>query len=181
MQPDAIEDSSPRQRNLVQGAMWRSQGRLLYGVFAYPLFVGGMAASFWQPNSLATELLLLIGLSFPIVLGEWRVRRMGFRVSDEGIELVRALNCNRVQWAEIESFVAVGRGFYGNQQIWLRRRGRGKLPLPTVHLHKNTWPLPNGGSGLVWAGGRAADAFGFLEGQLAIRKAAPPETGRGRR
>jgi hypothetical protein len=179
VQEAATKSTMPRHEDLIQDARWRWGGRAIYGFFVYPAFLGAMTASLWQPNSLATECGLFAGFALPIVLGEWRVRRMGFRVCDEGMELVRALNCSKVRWEDIDGFTAIRRGIYGNRKVWLTRRGRGKLPVPTVFVMKVTWPLPKGEPGLRWPGGGTNDALDFLERQLAMHKVVSPPAGPG--
>jgi hypothetical protein len=152
----------------------------------YPLLILALA------GSISTGILWHVGLALllfgpPIAICEWRITRMGFRITDEAIELVRPLNRTRIGWDDIERFDLIappGLVDYGNRRIAIKRRRHGFIPrsrmqIPTVWITAATrprfWPL--GGPNAVTAstGERVADVIGFLKDQLASRSTESPK------
>jgi hypothetical protein len=166
--PAATSDR-PTHTDLIRGTDWPPRARFLYGFFAYPLTALIVGGSLFRGNPAVTELALIAVCLLIILICEWRLRRMGFRVDPGGIELVRALNTTRVAWGQIECFRAIERGWYGSRYVFVKRRGvHLDLPVPTVALLRSAWPLRRPEPGLRWSGGGTDDSVGFLQRQLEI-------------
>jgi hypothetical protein len=164
----------PETEVLYQDARWPWSGRILYGVFLYLLWILGVASSL-TTGSPRDVLLVVAILSLPIVVCEWRMRKMGLVITDEGIELVRALHRTPVPWDHIDGFVArkvVGLVDYGERKLWVARtRGR-MIPVPTVVLtpEKSRWRWWFSRPRLKWSGGEIGDVMGFLYDELAMHR-----------
>jgi hypothetical protein len=168
---------------LYQDARFSTIGRFQYGFIAYPLLILGLV------GSISTGVVWHVGLALllfvPLIgICEWRIKRMGFRISDEAIELIRPLNRTRIRWDEIERFdLIVPPGFVdygyrgvGNRRVGIKRRRRGFIPrsrmqIPTLWITGPAkWPFSplKGPSALTTSTGeRITDVMGFLDDQLA--------------
>jgi hypothetical protein len=163
---------------LYQDARWPWSGRLLYGVFFYLLWILGVASSL-TTGSPGNVLLAVVILSLPIAACEWRMRKMGLVITDEGIELVRALNRTPVPWDHIDGFVArkvVGLVDYGERKLWVTRTRGGMIPVPTVVLtpEKTRWRWWFSRARLKSPGGEIRDVMGFLYDELATHRSPIP-------
>jgi hypothetical protein len=168
---------------LYQDVRWLGSARAQYGFLAYPLLTLGLA------GSISTGVPWHVGLALalfgpPILICEWRLRKMGFIVKRDCIVLVRPLNRTRIPWSDIDSFVLVMPGGwldYGNRRVGIKRH-RGRIPrvtfqVPTVWVSarpRARWVPPFGPSGLRWSGGEITDVMGFLNEQLAARRNGDP-------
>jgi hypothetical protein len=100
---------------------------------------------------------------------------MGFRIRDDGIELIRALNRSFVPGERIDSFIlrrtprAVD---YGNRTVWVKRSKRGLLPVPTLLVtpERSRWFSWMGPSGVKWQEGQVGDKIAFLNQMLVAHR-----------
>jgi hypothetical protein len=159
------------------------RGRLLYGLL-YPLGAVAVLAGAIGGDRVGTLLFLTAVLGVPAGVCELRARRMGFAITSEGIELIRALNRSVVPWERVNRFVLrkpPGAVDYGQRVVWIEQsnRGvlpRGSLPVPTLYITpKNSrlfrWMGP---SGVKWQGGRISDTAAFLDELLATHRPEAP-------
>jgi hypothetical protein len=163
------------QRVLYQDARWPLRGRLLFG-FLYPVLLAAVVGSLLKGNSVGTEVIVVAVFSVPIVACEWRARRMGFTITPEGIELIRALNRTFVPWDRVDRFVlrkTPGAVDHGQRTVWIQRSKGGLLPLPTLYVTPSSsrWFSWMGPAGLKWNGGRTDDTIAFLDQALGEHQA----------
>jgi hypothetical protein len=172
-----VSRTSNQGSTLYQDARFSRIGRVQYGVFAYPLFILGLV------GSISTGVVWHVGLALllfapPIAICEWRIKRMGFQITDETIELIRPLNRTRIRWDAIDRFDLVtppGLFDSGNRRVGIKRRSHGFLPrsrmqIPTLWITASArWPLsPFKEPTALKAstGERIPDVMGFLNDQL---------------
>jgi hypothetical protein len=164
---------------LIRDSRWPGLGRVLYGVFAYPVLIAGLVGSI-STGVLSSVVVVLAVLGTPILICEWRLRMMGFILESDCIVLVRPINRTRIPWSDIDSFAFVMPGGwidYGNRRVGIRRQ-HGRMPravvkIPTVWVsarERASWVFPRGAAGLKWAGGEITDVMGFLNEQLVARR-----------
>lgn len=177
MDTDPFAMSRAEHVALYQDAHWSFYGRALYGFIAYPLLLLSLIGSISTgvPGNVALALAIFAPA---IAICEWRMRKMGFVITDEGIVLVRALNRTRIRWREIECFeLLMSRGWvdYGTRRVGVKRR-RHRIPrqamaVPTISINtqerRPRWLFPPQGLKLKWSGGEITDVMGFLNEQLA--------------
>jgi hypothetical protein len=167
---DEIVDC-PGAAVLYQDARWPWSGRMFYGVFFYLLWILGLVGSLTS-GSPGEVLVVVVILALPIALCEWRMRKMGLVITDEGIELVRALSRTPVPWENIDGFIArrvVGLVDYGERKLWVTCTKGRMIPVPTIVLtpEKPWWRWWFSRARLKWSGGEIADVVGFLYDELA--------------
>jgi hypothetical protein len=177
-----VRDPKPLQDPvLYQDARW-SRSRWSFRFFTYPFWLLGVVRSI--SSGLVWHVLEILALfTPPIVIGEWRMKRMGFRLTDEGIELVRPVHRTRIRWEEIERFDLIRDS---GSRVGIKRRRHGRrpriwMPIPTLRI---TEPMNSAGAqgpnGLKTSTGeRIADVMGFLNDQLAAH-ANPADPSRAR-
>jgi hypothetical protein len=175
-------ESRAKQQRLIpyQDAHWPSRARLLFGVL-YPLGFVAVVAGALGGDSVGTESILAAVFAALIIVCEWRARRMGFTVTDDGIELIRALNRSFVPWERIDRFVLrkpPGAVDYGQRVIWIKQSSKngllpkGLLPVPTLYITPKDSRLFAwlGSNGVKGNGEIAPDATAFLEELLASHR-----------
>ena len=160
------------------------EGRLFYGLL-YPIGIVVVVAGALAGDSIGTLVILAAGFGVPVALCEWRARRMGFMVSEDGIELIRALNRSFVPWARVSQFVLrkpAGAVDYGQRVVWIERTKNGLvpaglLPVPTLYVTPEASRVFRwmGSGGVKWDGGRATETAAFLDQLLAAQGHITPE------
>jgi hypothetical protein len=166
---------------LYQDARFITIGRFQYGFFAYPLLILALIGSVSTGVAWHVGLALLLFAS-PITICEWRMRKMGFQITGETIELIRPLNRTRIGWNEIERFdliIPPGPVEYGNRRVAVKRRAwhghvpRSRMPIPTLWITvpaRFPWsPFRHPTELKTSTGERIPDVVGFLNDQLAAR------------
>jgi hypothetical protein len=171
----AEDRDTPTEGALCQDGRWPGIARVQYGMLAYPLWLLAVAGSIAR-GDVANVLIIVALFTSPIVICEWRLRKMGFSVQSDALILVRPLNRTRIPWEDIERFELIrpnGLIDYGDRRLAVKRRGgilpRSTMRIPTLWLSvKDTkrWFPPGGQSRLRWASGELTDIVGFLESQL---------------
>ncbi len=142
--PLQMPSRAHKQQRLIpyQDAHWPRRARLLFGVL-YPLGIVAVVAGALGGDSIGTESILAAVFAGLIIFCEWRTRRMGFTVTDDGVELIRALKRSFVPWGRIDRFVLrkpPGAVDYGQRVIWIKqstKKGvlpKGPLPVPTLYV-----------------------------------------------
>jgi hypothetical protein len=61
---------------------------------------------------------------------EWRSRKMGLRLTSDGIEAIRAVDTVRVRWGDVEGFFLRGFGMWGEQTVHVQRKRALRLMVP---------------------------------------------------
>ncbi len=84
----SVPRTSRQGSALYQDARFSRIGRFQYGFLAYPLLILGLIGSISTGVMWHVGLVLLL-FAPPIAICEWRIKRMGFRITDEAIELIR--------------------------------------------------------------------------------------------
>ena len=162
----------PEAPVLYQDARWPLRGRLLFGVL-YPFLAAAVIGGVLNHDPIGTDLILAAGFLLPIAICEWRARRMGFKVTDDGIDLIRAVNHSFVPWESFDGFVLrkpAGAVDYGQRTVWIKRATNGRLPkgllpVPTLYVtpQHTRWFTWMGPGGIKWSGGTAPDTASFLD------------------
>jgi hypothetical protein len=167
-----------------RGSSWLMQSRCACACLLLLITLLRALATSPSPRGIPAA---LGSLGLVALLWEWRARRMGLRITDDGVVAKRVVGSVHVRWGEIASFFArdTGIGLWGVKTIRVQRRQhRGvKVPgwvgmkLPTLAIVSPTSPLWRwlGPCDLVCNGttipqDRIVD---FLNEQLASRRAAP--------
>jgi hypothetical protein len=133
---------------VLRGANWRKQARTLYVALTAFLVIPHAIASGLDVHGLPATVAVLGGL---YLLCDWRVRKMGLRITDDGLEAIRFVDTVRVRWDEIAGFFTrpAGFGLWGDFTIRVHRkallgkripRGVG-MALPTVMIIGQTNPI----------------------------------------
>ena len=173
----SVPRTSGQGSALYQDARFSRIGRFQYGFFAYPLLILGLI------GSIATGVVGHVGLALllfalPIAICEWRIKRMGFRITDETIELIRPLNRTRIRWDEIDRFDLITPPElvdYGNRRVGIKRRShrlmpRSRIQIPTLWITAPAkWPFSPFKEPTALktsTGERIPDVMGFLNDQL---------------
>lgn len=166
---------APGEEAVLQDARWRGIARYQYGLIAYPLWLLGVAGSIANGKT-GSVLIVLAVFTTPIVICEWRLRKMGFLVQRDALVLVRSLNRTRIPWQEIERFELVRPHKaidYGDRRLAVKRQQgilpRSRMPIPTLWLSARgpkRWLPPRGQTSVRWASGELTDVTAFLESQL---------------
>ncbi len=169
--------SSTEESVIYQDARFTRIGRFQYGLVAYPLMMLGLV------GSISTGVAWHVGFALavfvpPIAICEWRITRMGFRITDEGIELIRPLNRTRIRWDDIDQFELVtspGRVDHGNRRVAIKRRRHGIIPrsrmqIPTLWITAGSEgsfsPLKGPTALKASTGENIPDVMGFLNEEL---------------
>jgi hypothetical protein len=114
------------------------------------IIVPGTLADGWSPSLAAVG--WTFGLLCAVVLPwEWRARRMGIRITEDGIIAVRAIDSVHLTWDEIATFFVrpAGLGLWGDGTIRVQRKqfaGRNVpakigMALPTIVLLGQSNPI----------------------------------------
>lgn len=177
MATDVGRSSSPEESVLYQDARFTRIGRFQYGLVAYPFVMLGLVGSISTGVAWHVGLALVVSVP-PIAICEWRITRMGFRITDETIELIRPLNRTRIRWDEIDQFELIaspGLVDRGSRRVAIKRRRHGIIPrsrmqIPTLWITDRTEgpfsPL-NGPTALKTSNGEnIPDVMAFLNEQL---------------
>jgi hypothetical protein len=183
VQADPFALDGTKHAVLYQDANWSFYGRWQYGFIVFPLLLLGLIGSI--STGVPAHVALVLAIFTPVIVAcEWRMRKMGLVISDDGIELVRPLNRTRIAWSEIEGFklrMSTGLVDYGTRRVAVKRRRHHvphqALPVPTVLIntqeHRPRWLFPP--QGLKWSGGKITDVMGFLNEQLAEHQPTAPQ------
>jgi hypothetical protein len=147
--PDARSEVGSSVR--CRGSIWLLQSRLICGVVLGTITIPGVLAHGLSVSGLPATAAFLAAVALP---WEWRARKMGLRVTDEGIVATRAVDTVHLNWPEIAAFFARDVGVWGDKTIHVQRKrflGRGVpkgigLTLPTLMIVSPNNPIGR------WAG-----------------------------
>jgi hypothetical protein len=102
-----------------RGSIWLVQSRVICGIVLGTLTIPGVLAHGLSLSGLPATAAFLAAVALP---WEWRARKMGLRITDEGIAATRAVDTVHLKWSEIAAFFARDVGLWGDQTIHVQRK-----------------------------------------------------------